>query len=117
VFAKIDGEKYHQPFLWRRLPWPSIARKNTSLAFADRLLSADLNDARLPVENVLGESPGHVIASHLNWAGSVGRECRGRFADAWSKLFAYAKQRRAFNKPISDLASSAKKLADQAVGV
>jgi butyryl-CoA dehydrogenase len=79
-----------------------------------------LNDCKVPAENVLGEiGKGHVIAFNILNIGrfKLGAMCVGGGRVSLESAIGYAKQRKAFNKTISDFGLVREKIANMAVGI
>src|SRR5258706_12044346 len=121
VFAKIDGEKFTAFLVEKGFPGLSIGKEEHKLGIrGSSTCPLILNDCQVPVENVLGEiGRGHVIAFNILNVGrfKLGASAVGGSRNALDQTIAYAKQRKAFNKPISDFGLIREKLANQAVGV
>jgi butyryl-CoA dehydrogenase len=121
VFAKIDGEKFTAFLVEKSFPGLSIGKEEHKLGIrGSSTCPLILNDCQVPVENVLGEiGRGHVIAFNILNVGrfKLGASAVGGSRNALEQTIAYAKQRKAFNKPISDFGLIREKLANQAVGV
>ena len=76
-----------------------------------------LNDCQVAVENVLGEvGRGHLIAFNILNIGrfKLGAMCVGGARNSLDNAIAYAKQRKAFAKPIADFGLVREKLANMA---
>ncbi len=76
-----------------------------------------LNDCKVPVENVLGEiGKGHIIAFNILNVGrfKLGASCTGGARTTLAHAIAYAKERKAFGKTISDFGLIREKLAQMA---
>ena len=121
VFAKIDGEKFTAFLVEKNFPGLSIGKEEHKLGIrGSSTCPLILNDCQVPVENVLGEiGRGHVIAFNILNVGrfKLGASAVGGSRNAADQTIAYAKQRKAFNKPISDFGLIREKLANQAVGI
>jgi butyryl-CoA dehydrogenase len=121
VFAKIDGEKFTAFLVEKDFPGLSIGKEEHKLGIrGSSTCPLILSDCQVPVENVLGEiGRGHVIAFNILNVGrfKLGASAVGGARNALEQTIAYAKQREAFEKPISDFGLIREKLANQAVGV
>ena len=121
VFAKIDGEKFTAFLVEKDFPGFSIGKEEHKLGIrGSSTCPLILNDCQVPVENVLGDiGRGHVIAFNILNVGrfKLGASAVGGARNSMDQTIAYAKQRKAFNKPISDFGLIREKLANQAVGV
>src|SRR5262249_57509981 len=79
-----------------------------------------LNDCHVPKENLLGEiGKGHVIAFNILNIGrfKLGAGVIGGARNSLNNSLGYAKQRKAFGKPLTDFGMIKEKLAHMAVGV
>ena len=121
VFAKIDGEKFTAFLVEKNFPGLSIGKEEHKLGIrGSSTCPLILNDCQVPVENVLGEvGRGHVIAFNILNVGrfKLGASAVGGARHAVDQTIAYSKQRKAFEKPISDFGLIREKLANQAVGI
>ena len=121
VFAKIDGEKFTAFLVEKNFPGLSVGKEEHKLGIrGSSTCPLVLNDCQVPVENVLGEiGRGHIIAFNILNVGrfKLGASAVGGARIAVDQTIAYAKQRRAFEKPISDFGLIREKLANQAVGI
>ncbi|MEP6644301.1 MAG: acyl-CoA dehydrogenase family protein, partial [Acidobacteriaceae bacterium] len=121
VFAKIGGEKFSAFLVEKTFPGISIGAEEHKMGIrGSSTCPVILNDCQVPVENVLGEiGKGHVIAFNILNVGrfKLGAMCVGGARVALANSIAYAKQRKAFNKTISDFGLVREKLANMAVGI
>ncbi len=121
VFAKIGGEKFTAFLVERTFPGISIGAEEHKMGIrGSSTCPVILNDCKVPVENVLGEiGKGHVIAFNILNVGrfKLGAMCVGGARVALANSIGYAKQRKAFNKTISDFGLVREKLANMAVGI
>ncbi|HEY8346804.1 MAG TPA: acyl-CoA dehydrogenase family protein, partial [Symbiobacteriaceae bacterium] len=81
VYAKVDGEKFSAFIVERNFPGVSVGPEENKLGLhASSTCSLILEDARVPVENLLGEvGRGHVIAFNILNIGrwKLGAGCTG----------------------------------------
>jgi alkylation response protein AidB-like acyl-CoA dehydrogenase len=119
VFAKVDGEKFTAFIVERDFPGVSIAPEEHKMGLhGSSTCAVNLEDARVPVENVLGEiGKGHRIAFNIL---NIGRLKLGVGAITGSKRLTtiatdYAKQRHQFGVPISSFGMIKHKLAEMAI--
>ncbi|HLG13783.1 MAG TPA: acyl-CoA dehydrogenase family protein [Blastocatellia bacterium] len=119
VFAKVDGEKFTAFIVERNFPGVSIAPEEHKMGLHGSSTAAvNLEDARVPVENVLGEiGKGHRIAFNIL---NIGRLKLGVSAITGSKRLTsiateYAKQRHQFGVPIASFGLIKHKLAEMAI--
>jgi alkylation response protein AidB-like acyl-CoA dehydrogenase len=118
VFAKIDGEKFTAFLVERTFPGFSVGGEEHKMGIrGSSTCPIILNDCKVPVENVLGEiGRGHIIAFNILNIGrfKLGAMCVGGARESMNNSIAYAKQRKAFGKPISDFGLVREKLANMA---
>ncbi|HXG92713.1 MAG TPA: acyl-CoA dehydrogenase family protein [Blastocatellia bacterium] len=119
VFAKIDGEKFTAFIVERNFPGVSVAPEEHKMGLNGSSTAAvNLEDARVPVENVLGEiGKGHQIAFNIL---NIGRLKLGVSSIAGVKRLTgiateYAKQRHQFGVPIASFGLIKHKLAEMAI--
>src|SRR5579859_6417676 len=121
VFAKIDGEKFTAFIVERTFPGFSSGAEEKKLGIrGSSTCPLILNDCKVPVENVLGEiGKGHHIAFNVLNVGrfKLGAGCIGSARNCIEGAIAYAKQRKAFGKTISDFGLIREKLANIAAGI
>jgi alkylation response protein AidB-like acyl-CoA dehydrogenase len=118
VFAKLDGEKFTAFLVERTFPGFSIGAEEHKMGIrGSSTCPVILNDCQVPIENVLGEiGKGHVIAFNILNVGrfKLGAMCVGGARTSLDNAIAYAKQRKAFGKVISDFGLVREKLANMA---
>ena len=118
VFAKIDGEKFTAFLVERTFPGFSVGAEEHKMGIrGSSTCPIILNDCKVPVENVLGEiGRGHIIAFNILNIGrfKLGAMCVGGARESMNNSIAYAKQRKAFGKTISDFGLVREKLANMA---
>jgi alkylation response protein AidB-like acyl-CoA dehydrogenase len=119
VFAKVDGEHFTAFIVERDFPGVSIAPEEHKMGLNGSSTAAvNLEEARVPVENVLGEiGKGHKIAFNIL---NIGRLKLGVSAITGSKRLTsiavdYAKQRHQFGVPIASFGLIKHKLAEMAI--
>jgi butyryl-CoA dehydrogenase len=121
IFAKVDGEKFTAFIVERTFPGFSVGAEEKKMGIrGSSTAPLILNDCKVPVENLLGEiGKGHVIAFNILNIGrfKLGAGCVGGARNSLQNAIAYAKQRKAFGKNISEFGLIKEKLADMAVGV
>jgi alkylation response protein AidB-like acyl-CoA dehydrogenase len=118
VFAKVDGQ--FTAFLVER-SWPgvSVGAEERKMGLKGSSTTAVYFDnVRVPAENVLGEvGRGHLVAftilnlGRLHLAAAAQGQCR----EALTHSLRYARERRAFGRPIGDFGLIRHKLAEMAV--
>jgi alkylation response protein AidB-like acyl-CoA dehydrogenase len=116
VYAKVDGEKFSAFIVEKGFPGVSTGPEENKMGIkGSSTRTVILEDARVPVENLLGEiGKGHVIAFNIlnlgRWklaAGAVGTS-----KIALETAAKYANVRQQFGKPISSFSLIQQKLAD-----
>ncbi|MFP5260329.1 MAG: acyl-CoA dehydrogenase family protein [Blastocatellia bacterium] len=119
VFAKVDGEKFTAFIVERDFPGVTVAPEEHKMGLqGSSTCAVNLEDARVPVENVLGEiGKGHRIAFNIL---NIGRLKLGVGAITGSKRLTsiatdYAKQRHQFGVPIASFGLIKHKLAEMAI--
>jgi len=119
VYAKVDGDKFSAFIVERNFPGVSVGPEEKKMGLhASSTCSLILEDAKVPVENLLGEiGKGHVIAFNIL---NIGRWKLGAGAVGSSKMVLktcidYAKTRKQFGKPLAEFRAIQQKLADMAV--
>jgi alkylation response protein AidB-like acyl-CoA dehydrogenase len=121
VFAKVDGEQFTAFIVERGFPGFSIGAEEHKMGIrGSSTCPLILNDCKVPIENVLGEvGKGHHIAFNVLNVGrfKLGAACIGGARNSIEQATAYAKQRKAFGKVISDFGLVREKLANMAVGI
>src|SRR5271166_585778 len=118
VFAKVDGDKFSAFLVEKTFPGISIGGEEHKLGIrGSSTCPVILNDCQVPAENLLGEiGKGHVIAFNILNVGrfKLGAMCVGGGRVSLENAIAYAKQRKAFGKVISDFGLVREKLANMA---
>ncbi|WP_153465298.1 MULTISPECIES: acyl-CoA dehydrogenase family protein [Sediminibacillus] len=118
VYAKVDGEKFTAFIVEREFPGVSTGAEEKKMGIkSSSTRTVILEDAEVPVENVLGEiGRGHVIAFNIL---NVGRYKLAIGGVGGSKIgielsAKYANERKQFNTPISRFSLIQEKLATMA---
>jgi butyryl-CoA dehydrogenase len=118
VFAKIDGEKFSAFLVERTFPGFSVGAEEHKMGIrGSSTCPVILNDCQVPVENLLGEiGKGATIAFNILNIGrfKLGAMCLGGARVSIEHAVAYAKQRKAFGKSISDFGLIREKIANMA---
>jgi alkylation response protein AidB-like acyl-CoA dehydrogenase len=118
VFAKVDGEKF-TAFIVERGPGVISGHEEKKLGLDGSSTTAlMLEDARVPVANVLGEvGRGHVVAFNILNLGrlKLGSRNIGGAKIALDQSIAYARERHQFNRPIASFGLIRRKLAEMAI--
>jgi alkylation response protein AidB-like acyl-CoA dehydrogenase len=118
VFAKVDGEKF-TAFIVERGEGVVPGHEEKKLGLDGSSTTAVmLEDARVPVENVLGEvGKGHVVAFNILNLGrlKLGSRNVGGMKFALNNAIGYAKERHQFGRAIASFGLIKRKLAEMAV--
>jgi len=118
VFAKVDGEKF-TAFIVEKGPGVVPGHEEKKLGLDGSSTTAVmLEDAKVPVENVLGEiGKGHVVAFNILNLGrlKLGSRNIGGAKFALNNSIAYSKERHQFNRAIASFGLIKRKLAEMAV--
>ena len=121
VFAKVGGEKFSAFIVERTFPGFSVGAEEKKLGIrGSSTCPLILNDCKVPVENLLGEiGKGHIIAFNILNIGrfKLGAGCVGGARTSLQTATAYARQRKAFGKVLTDFGLIREKLAEIAIGI
>ncbi len=118
VFAKIDGEKFSAFLVERTFPGLKVGAEEHKLGIrGSSTCPLVLQDCQVPVGNLLGEAgKGHHIAFNVLNIGrfKLGVACVGGARNALPEMIRYAKERKAFGKPIAEFGLIQRKIANSA---
>ena len=118
VFAKIDGEKFSAFLIERDTPGLSVGAEEHKLGIrGSSTCPLILQDCKVPKENLLGEAgKGHHIAFNVLNAGrfKLCISCVGGARHVLGHMIRYAKERRAFGKPIAEFGLIQQKISTTA---
>ena len=118
VFAKLDGDKFSAFLVERTFPGFSVGAEEHKMGIrGSSTCPIILNDCQVPVDNLLGEiGKGHIIAFNILNIGrfKLGAMCVGGARVSIESAVAYAKQRKAFGKTISEFGLVREKIANMA---
>ena len=118
VFAKLDGDKFSAFLVERTFPGFSVGAEEHKMGIrGSSTCPIILNDCQVPVENLLGEiGKGHIIAFNILNIGrfKLGAMCVGGARVSIESAVAYARQRKAFGKTISEFGLVREKIANMA---
>jgi len=118
VFAKLGGDKFSAFLVERTFPGFSVGAEEHKMGIrGSSTCPIILNDCQVPVENLLGEiGKGHIIAFNILNIGrfKLGAMCVGGARVSIESAVAYAKQRKAFGKTISEFGLVREKIANMA---
>ena len=121
IFAKVDGEHFSAFIVERKFPgFQSGAEEKKMGIRGSSTTPIILNDCRVPKENLLGEiGKGHIIAFNTLNIGrfKLGAGVVGGARNSLNHAIGYAKQRKAWGKPLTDFGLIKEKLANMAAGV
>ena len=118
VFAKVDGDKFTGFIVERQEGLTSGADEHKMGIKGSSTTALILQDARTPVENLLGEvGKGHKIAFNILNIGrfKLGAMCSGGMKLMIAEAVRYANERQQFGKSISSFGAIKHKLAEMAV--
>jgi butyryl-CoA dehydrogenase len=115
VFAKIDGEKFSAFLVERTFPGLTVGAEEHKMGIrGSSTCPLILQDCKVPVENLLGEpGKGHYIAFNVLNVGrfKLGVACVGGARQALAHTIRYAKERKAFGKPIAEFGLIQRKIS------
>jgi alkylation response protein AidB-like acyl-CoA dehydrogenase len=121
VFAKVDRELFTAFLVERTFPGVKIGAEERKLGIrGSSTTQVVLEDAQVPVENVLGEiGKGHKIAFNVLNVGraKLGAAVTGAAKLAFEQGVAYANARRQFGRPIARFGAIQEKVADMVAGI
>jgi alkylation response protein AidB-like acyl-CoA dehydrogenase len=119
TFAKVNGEKFTSFIVERNFEGVSLDEEENKMGMkGSSTRSVIFTDAKVPVENVLGEvGRGHIVAFNvLNIARfSLGAGCLGGAKSALQQAVTYAKKRIQFGRPIAEFGLIKQKIAEMAI--
>jgi alkylation response protein AidB-like acyl-CoA dehydrogenase len=119
VFAKVDGEKFTAFIVERSFPGVSSGAEEHKMGIrGSSTTPLNLENARVPPENVLGEvGKGHQIAFNILNMGrlKLGAGCVGACKALVAEAVKWAKERQAFGHPIADFGMTKEKLGEMAI--
>jgi butyryl-CoA dehydrogenase len=115
VFAKIDGEKFSAFLVERTFPGVTVGAEEHKMGIrGSSTCPLILQDCKVPATNLLGEpGKGHYIAFNVLNVGrfKLGVACVGGARHALAHTIRYAKERKAFGKPISEFGLIQRKIS------
>jgi alkylation response protein AidB-like acyl-CoA dehydrogenase len=118
VFAKIDGEKFSAFLIERDTPGLTVGAEEHKLGIrGSSTCPLVLQDCKIPAANLLGEpGKGHHIAFNVLNVGryKLGVACIGGARHALAHMARYAKERKAFGKPIAEFGLIRRKISESA---
>jgi len=121
TYAKVNGEKFTSFIVDRNTEGVSVDKEENKMGVkGSSTRSVIFSDAKVPVENVLGEvGRGHVVAFNTLNIGrfKLGGGCLGAAKIALQEAVTYAKQRVQFSKPIAEFGLIKHKIAEMAIRI
>ncbi|MER2028503.1 MAG: acyl-CoA dehydrogenase family protein [Solibacillus sp.] len=118
VYAKIDGDKFTAFIVERSFPGVSVGPEEKKMGIkSSSTRTLILEDAEVPVENLLGEvGRGHIIAFNILNIGryKLGVGTVGASKRAFELAVAYTNQRQQFKTKLSDFNLTKEKIASMA---
>ena len=116
VFAKIDGEKFSAFVIERDTVGLTVGAEEHKLGIrGSSTCPLVLQDCKIPAANLLGEpGKGHHIAFNVLNVGryKLGVACVGGARHALAHMIRYAKERKAFGKPIAEFGLIRRKISE-----
>lgn len=121
VFAKVDGDKFTAFIVEKDTPGMSLGEEEHKMGIkGSSTRQVFFQNARVPVENVLGEiGKGHLIAFNILNIGRL-KLCAAALGAAKRSAditIQYANSREQFRQPISNFGAIRYKLAEQAIRI
>jgi len=119
TYAKVDGDKFTSFIVERKFEGVSVDEEENKMGMkGSSTRSVIFTDAKVPVENVLGEiGRGHIVAFNTLNIGrlKLGPGCVGSAKSALQDAVTYAKQRIQFGKPIAEFGLIKHKIAEMTI--
>ena len=119
TYAKVDGEKFTSFIVEKNFEGVSVDEEENKMGMkGSSTRSVIFTDAKVPVENVLGEiGRGHIVAFNTLNIGrfKLGGGCVGSAKVALQDAVTYAKQRVQFGKSIAEFGLIKHKVAEMAI--
>lgn len=119
TYAKVDGEKFTSFIVEKNFGGVSLDEEENKMGMkGSSTRSVIFTDAKVPVENVLGEvGRGHIVAFNTLNIGrfKLGAGCVGGAKAGLQDAVTYAKQRVQFGKPIAEFGLIKHKIAEMAI--
>ncbi len=121
TYAKVDGDKFTSFIVERTFEGVSLDEEENKMGMkGSSTRSVIFTDAKVPVENVLGEvGKGHIVAFNTLNIGrfKLGGGCVGSSKNALQEAVTHAKQRVQFGKPIAEFGLIKHKIAEMAIRI
>jgi len=119
TYAKVDGDKFTSFIVEKKFEGVSVDEEENKMGVkGSSTRSVIFTDAKVPVENVLGEiGRGHIVALNTLNIGrfKLGAGCLGGAKSALQAAVTYAKQRVQFGQPIAEFGLIKHKIAEMAI--
>jgi hypothetical protein len=119
VFAKVDGEKFTAFLVEKSYDGVNPGAEEHKMGIhGSSTTPLFLDGVKVPVGNVLGEiGRGHIIAFNILNIGrlKLGASCVGGCKAVLGEAIRYAKERKAFGRPIAQFGAIRQKLAESAI--
>ncbi|MBI2123017.1 MAG: acyl-CoA dehydrogenase family protein [Armatimonadetes bacterium] len=119
VFAKVDGDKHTCFIVERATAGFTVGDEEHKMGIrSSSTASLFLENAKVPVENVLGEiGQGHKVAFNILNVGrfKLAAGCVGAATHVIREAIGYAKERQQFGKPLAEFGLIKHKLAEMAI--
>lgn len=119
TFAKVDADKFSCFIIEKTFPGVSTGAEEKKMGIkGSSTRELILEDARVPVENLLGEiGKGHKIAFNILNIGrfKLGAACIGGAKHCIGESVRYANERQQFGRPIGSFGAIKHKLAEMAI--
>jgi alkylation response protein AidB-like acyl-CoA dehydrogenase len=121
VFAKVDGEKFSAFIVERSFPGFTAGNEEHKMGIhGSSTTPIFMENCKVPKENLLHEiGRGHIVAFNILNSGrfTLGASCVGGAKNTLAVASKYAKERKAFGKPIGDFGLMKEKLAEMAIRI
>ncbi len=121
VFAKVDGEKFSAFIIERSFPGFTAGNEEHKMGIhGSSTTPIFMENCKVPKENLLHEiGRGHIVAFNILNSGrfTLGASCVGGAKNVLATASKYAKERKAFGKPIGDFGLMKEKLAEMAIQI
>jgi alkylation response protein AidB-like acyl-CoA dehydrogenase len=121
VFAKVDGEKFSAFIVERTFPGFTAGNEEHKMGIhGSSTTPIFMENCKVPKENLLHEiGRGHIVAFNILNSGrfTLGASCVGGSKHTLATASKYAKERKAFGRPIGDFGLMKEKLAEMAIQI
>jgi alkylation response protein AidB-like acyl-CoA dehydrogenase len=121
VFAKVDGEKFSAFIVERTFPGFTAGNEEHKMGIhGSSTTPIFMENCKVPKENLLHEiGRGHIVAFNILNSGrfTLGASCVGGAKNTLATASKYARERKAFGRPIGDFGLMKEKLAEMAIQI